>query len=59
MITNKYAVYAKIKCENRWSDWCQVATFYRAVEHYQKIKELYFDAKIYDRIERKILLKND
>jgi hypothetical protein len=59
MCENRYAIYAKREDEEYWTDWCQVSDLPRALEHAESIRRLGFMAKINDRHEKKVILKDD
>ena len=59
MCENIYAIYAKRESDEYWTDWCQVSDLSRAFEHADNIRRLGFNAKINDRHERKVILKDE
>ena len=59
MVENRYAIYARRIDETNWTDWCQVCDLMKAFEHAESIRRLGFMAKINDRREKKVILKDD
>ena len=59
MCENRYAIYAKRDDDEFWTDWCQVCDLMRAFEHAESIRRLGFMAKINDRREKQVILKDD
>lgn len=59
MAENRYAIYARRVDETNWTDWCQVENLSRAFEHAESIRRLGFMAKINDRHEKKVILKDE
>ena len=59
MSEKRYAIYARRDEGEAWTDWCQVCDLMRAFEHAESIRRLGFMAKINDRREKKVILKDD
>ncbi len=59
MAENRYAIYARRIDETNWTDWCQVCDLTRAFEHAETVRGLGFKARINDRFEKKVILKDD
>lgn len=57
MSENRYAIYAKRRDEKNWSDWCRVSTLTKAEEHFERVQELGYEAKIYDTKNKKVIAK--
>lgn len=59
MRENRYAIYAKRDDDEFWTDWCQVSDLSKAFEHAEIVRGLGFKARINDRFEKKVILKDD
>ena len=59
MCENRYAIYAKRDDDEFWTDWCQVPYLPRAFEHAENIRRFGFKAKINDRHEKKVILRDE
>lgn len=59
MCENIYAIYAKRESDEYWTDWCQVSDLSRALEHAENIRSLGLKARINDRLEKKVVLKDE
>ena len=59
MAENRYAIYARRIDETNWTDWCQVSDLTRAFEHAETVRSLGLKARINDRFEKKVILKDD